>query len=322
MIYFKNSLFFFLKTKMITANNATMVLFLCIFSVIVYRASSVKLVEGWTNVAMVGVPESIDPSTGNADNSILQSQYDAINSAAITPTKLTRPGKTELYTPVYQVPGTMQSNLSPRQSSSGLSSSIRYSVPSEQNMALRANDPMMLARVVQPVESYEHGEKKKQAASTTVATNALPVTGMANSIGGEENVVNYDRYIYAIAKDRRQSQGCPIRGDLNVVGQQPGSNTWFVPSCNPATTLRTGAINVIAGNQNETARLTADLSMVGSLKNTFNGVANVAPLGSPISNLQLATEQAMRDTNMGNSIQQVVSPTSPYDSVISTTSFN
>lgn len=66
----------------------------------------------------------------------------------------------------------------------------------------------------------------------------------------------YDRFLYANRHSRLRSQGDWFRGDLPIV---PNSGNWFVPSVHPNIDLNAGAINVMAGVNNETNHQLASL---------------------------------------------------------------
>jgi hypothetical protein len=83
--------------------------------------------------------------------------------------------------------------------------------------------------------------------------NALPL-GSMNSVDADGNVGQdyvYQNYIYANQRSRLRGLGDQIRGDISVSNSlQPG---WFYPSAaaSPNVNLNTGALNVIAGANNE-----------------------------------------------------------------------
>lgn len=351
-----------------------MILFVCIFSLLIYRSTSQK--EPFINVPLTSKINAVDARTQTFDQTATNRQYGysrnpTINANVLYPGSLvnlqsavsnvqdaTLPAKNP-YTsivrnqqdngaspPVFQVPGYQQSHLSPRQSSTGFSSFIRYNIPDEKNMAVRANDPLMmkdsycnpvkLANIVQPVKEqytetisgtpavspqYDQLYKDNLASSNQVISNNLPITSMANSIGNENDpaIVNYNMYTFALQRDRLNGLGCPIRGDVPCTPclstPDPSSTTWFRPPVNPSTALRTGAINVIAGATNVTAMQTAELAARGTSKNTFAGVAIPYPIGSPMANIQQAQQTALTNLNMGNSISQTTDYSSPTNTV-------
>lgn len=90
-------------------------------------------------------------------------------------------------------------------------------------------------------------------------TNMIPVGTMetCSGLGDIGEVVVYDRYIYANRNSRLRSQGDPIRGDLPIV--PCSGNQWFNVSVSPQIDLQAGALNVIAGVQNDTNQQLAEL---------------------------------------------------------------
>lgn len=403
---------------MISSNHVTLVMFMCIVGLLVYRAAATAdptIEPFWGLPTLTSRTYAVNGQTQQDDNNLLQAQYyystnptinqnmlypgsvsnlqsavqtvDQVTQKAMQPNLFSQivappsssttqrvpstmaPSTTKepfcgscsstTTFPTYQVPGTQQSYLSPRQSSTGFSSYIKYNLPDEQNLALRPKDPLMmkesycnplsLASMVHPPASgsttqegftsssvtqspsivseavspqYSKLWNTNKKESDTVVTSTLPIQTMATSIGNEPAFVNYDRYVFALQRDPLNGLGCPIRGDVPCTpclpSQDPNSPTWFRPSSNPSTALRTGAINVIAGVTNVTSMQTAELVGRGTSKNTAGGVALPYPLSSPLSNTQLAQQAALESVNMGNSINQTVNYGSPYDTVTST----
>ena len=92
----------------------------------------------------------------------------------------------------------------------------------------------------------------------------LVAVGDMQTIGADglaSQPIVYDRYIYANQKSNLRALGDPIRGDLPIV---PCNNGWFNPSVNPHIDLHEGAINVIAGPDNGTARTLGKLNYITS----------------------------------------------------------
>lgn len=247
--------------------------------------------------------------------------------------------------PVYTVPGTYQPYLSPRFNSEGYNSFVKYNLPEEKYLGTRANDPLMMAdRVERPQlregfeqqanfkgnTPYQYDEiYQKQKEQGDEVANKLPVPTMGGGATAQENpniYTNYDRFIFALQRNRLQGQGDPIRGDIPCVPCNPSSdassNVWFRPSVNVATNLRTGAINVIAGVGNVTSQQTAEVQMrsLGGAKDTFGGVALPLPVNTPVENMQALQQAQINNLNMGNSIQLTADRVNPVSS-INTTSF-
>ena len=123
-------------------------------------------------------------------------------------------------------------------------------------------------------------------------TSTLPVGDMTtvNAAGEVVQPIVYDRYIYANRNSRLRSQGDPIRGDLPIV---PCAAEWFRPSVHPNIDLQEGAMNVMGGNQNQTANQLADLiyASSGNSKTSIGGV-NMA------NQLSATVGAGMRDINI------------------------
>jgi hypothetical protein len=365
-----------------------MLIFFIVFSLLIYKSASnpTSIENFWTGVSFSTNLHAINQSTGQVDNALLQEQLgystnptinqnmlplsDVNNlqtaSSALSKASSMVPPKNTYSTlvsgrgkegyqahqqgsyPSFQVPGTQQSYLSPRQSSTGLGSYVKYNMPNEENLALRANDPLMmkdsycnpmnLANMVEPVKSsegYSYGlegigaspefnklEQTNNSMSNNTVTNSLPITSMSSSIGNNDQVVNYNRLIFALQRSRLNGLGDPIRGDVPVTpclpSANPESNVWFRPAAGnaPNINLRAGAMQVMGGINQVSAQQTAELmSRASQFQNTFGGVAQVSPLGSPVSNLQLAQMNAMGNVNMATQNQIQTPGTYPFDTV-------
>ena len=81
---------------------------------------------------------------------------------------------------------------------------------------------------------------------------------MMSADGQANQVIVYDRFMVANQKSRLAAQGDPIRGDLPIV---PCKNEGFRPAVNPQIDLRTGAMSVLGGIENQTARELMDLQV-------------------------------------------------------------
>lgn len=81
----------------------------------------------------------------------------------------------------------------------------------------------------------------------------------------------YDRYIVANRNSRLRAHGDKIRGDLPIA---PMTGNWFSPNVHPNVDLEAGAINVLAGVDNDTSKQLAHLinSASGGLDTTIGGV--------------------------------------------------
>jgi len=184
----------------------------------------------------------------------------------------------------YAVPGTYQSALAPRAYGGQYGAYINYKMPEQKNLAV-PSDPLAMGQMA---ESYcgsctsgSCGTKKMMKESFEApaqdeypsVTNMIPVGDMTtvNADGETMQPVVYDRLIYANRNSRLRSQGDMIRGDLAIAPQQTG---WFQVSATPNVDLQQGAMNVLAGPQNETTQaLTALINQSsGGVDKTIAGV--------------------------------------------------
>jgi hypothetical protein len=69
---------------------------------------------------------------------------------------------------------------------------------------------------------------------------------------GPVSVTVFDRAIYSNTKSALYGQGDPIRGDLGCI--VPIKDQWFRPSVVPSRDLRQGALTILGGIENDTAR--------------------------------------------------------------------
>ena len=208
----------------------------------------------------------------------------------------------------YTVPGTFQSNIAPRMFAGGYGANITYNLPDNKNLAV-PNTPLQHANSVHKfsiAENYDapvpcakggnslsyHGGAPLVQPGYAVGKYShsnlevnLPVgdmTSFKSGDGGEDESepIVYDRYLFANVGSRLRSQGDPIRGDLPIV---PNNYGWFNPSVQPNIDLQQGALNVIAGDSNETAQQLADMiyTTSGNYKTTIGGVNMKGKLGNP-----------------------------------------
>ena len=197
----------------------------------------------------------------------------------------------------YTVPGTYQSMLSPRTNpSQGIGSKIRFNMPDHKNMA-SPYGPLNFGNMAK--ENY-HGDNCRRPSTThTDYTNdneiindvtndnqveildSIPVGDMTtmNALGEPQQMVVYDRIIYANKKSRNRAQGDFIRGDIAIT---PVQHEWFNPSAHPNTDLQTGAMAVMGGIYNENTQQMASLISNTSVDPTVSGV--------PMSSLKNITD--------------------------------
>ncbi len=197
----------------------------------------------------------------------------------------------------------MQSLLSPRFDNSGQTTNIRYSPPAQRNMASEPYNPLMSADMATenyspscgaggsaPARSSPFGTAPagftagdyQQTLATAVADNTyststdiLPLGTMSdiNSDGVQTNPVVFKQFIAAGAKSRLRAHGDMIRGDIAIA---PNVGQWFNVSVTPSLDLQAGAINVMAGNNNESGTAMANLiaASAGTANIPIAGVEN------------------------------------------------
>ncbi len=114
--------------------------------------------------------------------------------------------------------------------------------------------------------------------------------------------VIYDRYIFSNRSSRLRAQGDPIRGDIPVI---PLQSDWFRPNVHPNIDLQAGAINVLGGYDNETAKATANLIYMSS------GRADTTIGGMDLSQVNMANQTFSSITNGYGDNGDVVVQSSP-----------
>lgn len=263
--------------------------------------------------------------------------------------------------PVYTVPGTFQSDLSPRFNPNGLQSYVKYNAPPQEYQASYPNDPL----TVHPREDYEDPLKMASMVETpkpksvdaadvseedraaqrrqlieqgNEVANKLPVSTMTQPQDDKSVYQCADRYIFALQKSRLYALADPIRGDIPVIpclpNRNPASNTWFRPSSNPRVDLNAGALNVIGGIGNVTSQQLVELmSNAQGSGGVINGVdvnpqtdANTAFVLQ--QQLETRIRQLEQQMNTGNTASQTTQGQRPpasvstnVNSLISTTAF-
>jgi len=189
----------------------------------------------------------------------------------------------------YSIPGTYQSSLNPRFSNVDYGANIKYNMPSNEKLAVPC-DPLTFGNMAKKSyqEKFTTGAPLMEADYTSgnykdvisqppqgvqypSPTDMMPVGDMTtvNSLGETVQPIVYDRFIYANRNSRLRSHGDPIRGDLPIV---PCAAEWFRPSVQPNIDLQQGAMNVLAGLNNETTQAMSELINSTSGDRTIAGV--------------------------------------------------
>lgn len=248
--------------------------------------------------------------------------------------------------PVYTVPGTYQSDLSPRFNPNGLNSYVKYNPPLEKNMASYPNDPLTvnqenyepieLANMVEkPVireefntcknaSAEEYNNMNKQLTDMgSEAHNQLPIQPMNGGSPSEEPIYyNADRYVFALQKSRLYGRGDFIRGDIPIIPILPNpdkhSGHWFRPSVNLRHDLNAGALSVIGGLNNITVQqlqelMGRDAGGAGKINNGVEVQIANTPTANIQNNLNNTLQQKALNLNMGNQAQQFIDNNSPQN---------
>lgn len=128
------------------------------------------------------------------------------------------------------------------------------------------------------------------AAAAKVDPNADPSCLCA---GQEGEPIVYDRYIISNRNNRLRAQGDMIRGDLPIAKTNTG---WFQTSAKPNEVLQQGALNVIAGLDNTTAKEMAAflLQQTGNTESASAGVPLDAQTVSQVTGQPANTVQVIQ----------------------------
>lgn len=292
-------------------------------------------------------------STSSGNN--LSKSLDSVNQYSVTNENFESDTENRANVPVFTVPGTYQSDLSPRFNSAGLNSFVRYNLPPENEQASYPNDPLTMNHPVQEnfespmelanlVEKPEIREDYQSCASAnqkqyndmnqklidqgSEVVNKLPVQPMNSSASGQDKpdvYYNTDRYIFALQRSRLYSQSDFIRGDIPVIpcnpNNNPYSNVWFRPSANPRVDLNAGALGIIGGMGNVPNQQTLELMArsAGGSQPTINGM-NVTPMESPTQNVAAIQNSQLSNLNLGSQYGYKVDSANPPN-LVQTTAF-
>ena len=187
-----------------------------------------------------------------------------------------------------------QGILSPRYGNVDYGANIRYNLPSNNNLGV-PHHPLGMAEMAK--EDYEHtpenfvpscgkggvsldGQVSMNDPISThhdytthaISDGLLPVGDMTtiNDEGQVKTHAVYDRLIFANSRSKLRGHADLIRGDLAIVPQPICS----IVSANPNIDLHQGAMNVLGGPDNETARALRELQYAtsGGYNTTFGGV--------------------------------------------------
>jgi hypothetical protein len=144
--------------------------------------------------------------------------------------------------------------------------------------AMRMNEAQRVLLDPHNPSAYANGNYKEVLAagvSSDCTSDSAMMNGAMGSYltadGNMKQPIIYDRFMYANRKSRLRNLGDAIRGDLPIV---PLSGNWFTPNVHPNLDLQAGAMNVLAGVNNETNHQLANLiyNSSGGGDTTIGGV--------------------------------------------------
>lgn len=229
-------------------------------------------------------------------------------------------------TPFHTVNGYKQSYLPPRFDNNGTASTVRYNLPEEKYLGSKPSDPFTVAEYFESPGLEKKTEEKKKS---DVAPVDLPIDLTMKNSGApkqqnQDFIVNSERLLFSTAKSHLQGLGCSIRGDLPVIGVAPSSDVnsliSFRPAAgaNPQSSLRTGALSVIAGTGGNTAyESLANLQVSASGGVSTAKYSNGVPMLPPAGSIGMKAIQSASDTISGTTnIQSLASSKNGAPNVI------
>lgn len=162
-----------------------------------------------------------------------------------------------------------QANLSPRFMPNSYGSYIQYNMPSQDMLAV-PQDPLGYAEMVKA----ELGEAKPASTLPKYqdVKEMLPTADMKSGSGLRAQTYNWNRLMkVGLAKSKAQNNADFIRGDLPI----PKVNTGWFSSRYGTEALRSGAMSVLGGSNNETSNALYSYmrNASGDTKTTFGGTA-------------------------------------------------
>jgi hypothetical protein len=184
----------------------------------------------------------------------------------------------------YSVPGTYQALLQPKQAGMvDYGAFIRYNPPPVdkrgESMGSLNYASMQSQNAPVIVENYDLPSSMVQSSAKQQPSASSFVTPLGQPISDSDQPIIYDRYVFANQKDRLRQDADFIRGDLPIT---PLTTGWFTPSANPQTALRTGALAVMGGVNNDTSKqLLAMKSALARTQASNGGGINYSVQSSP-----------------------------------------
>ena len=286
-----------------------------------------KTVENFWGIAGFSPTPSLVAAVNGREQSLRDTFAPSVwnNSAGLSASLSNAPGvaKPEF----YQSTPNFQSNLATRFANTQFGSQINRNVPDHNNMAAPESP---LGHLEMAKEDYTSCEKPvcdgSDAQSCTAGdapphmkadyksgdyaevieqvaedhpahlgvTDSLPITQMdsLNPDGTMDNKVVYDRLMVSNRNSRLRSQGDWIRGDPPIM---PCNTGWFQVSANPTVDLNQGAMQVLAGPDNE-------------MSNALAAMINSTTGQTAIAGANLTPEQLTYMGSSGNDVNVTLFP--------------
>lgn len=178
----------------------------------------------------------------------------------------------------HMTPSSLQSSPPPRFSNVPYGSTIKYKYPNIEHLAV-PKEPLYYGNMAignEERESYHYNEKdslSEYKENYQEVKDTMPVQDMTSILSDESsNPIMMDRLMVSTSKSRLYGNGCHVRGDPPIAPchQHHG---WFHVSAKPHRDLMAGAMHILGGVDNDTAKLTAALihESSGNTKTTIGG---------------------------------------------------
>ena len=204
----------------------------------------------------------------------------------------------------FVVPGTYQSNVSPRFQPEPYSASINYNSPAQKHLGVPVN-PLGYASEVgrhNVRENYHANNELTASVKLDRSAPALPTQTMDQG-GQSNNSITMDRFMTATNKSRAYAGNDYIRGSLAVVPQAPPckSQAWGITAAayQPASSLTKGVLSVLGGENEQSTALNNFLQTVsGGTVTTAGGVANSVQQNTAVGRA-MGVQTQMHATAMG-----------------------
>jgi hypothetical protein len=171
-----------------------------------------------------------------------------------------------------------QQNVQNRFSPYGYTPYIRYKMPPENMQGVTPMNPTPLDYGNMVKEEYSAPKQKSRQTPEYLSTEDLMPSQTMESVnsGRIADTFQTERLMYANYKLPTRRAADLIRGDINIAPCQKNLG-WFQSYLANATNLTQGALAVMGGVNNDTAKATAQLI------SAYSGVAPAAIAGSPIT---------------------------------------